>query len=81
MLNIKDPEAHRLARELAELEGVSMTHAVTQALREALNEHARRRSLRRQILEGLVASARSTGAASDRDPTDDLYDPETGLPA
>jgi antitoxin VapB len=80
VLNIKDPEAHRLAKELAEREGVSMTHAVTQALREALNEHARRRTFRRQILEGLVASARSAGDALGGDPTDDLYDDETGLP-
>ena len=35
-LNIKNPEAHRLARELAEATGESMTSAVTEALRERL---------------------------------------------
>lgn len=32
-LNLKDPEAHRLARELAEATGKSMTEAVTEAIR------------------------------------------------
>ena len=35
-LNIKDPEAHKLAQTLAKETGESMTHAVTQALRERL---------------------------------------------
>jgi antitoxin VapB len=36
-LNIKDAEATRLARELAELTGESQTEAVRQALRERLD--------------------------------------------
>jgi antitoxin VapB len=35
-LSIKDPEADRLARELAEATGESLTEAVTKALRERL---------------------------------------------
>lgn len=35
-LNIKNEEAHRLARELAQLTGASLTEAVTEALRERL---------------------------------------------
>lgn len=35
-LNIKNDEAHRLAQELAQLTGESMTSAVTEALRERL---------------------------------------------
>jgi len=35
-LNIKNEEAHRLARELAQLTGTSLTDAVTEALRERL---------------------------------------------
>ena len=35
-LSIKDPEADRLARELAEATGESLTEAVTNALRERL---------------------------------------------
>lgn len=33
-LNIKDPEAHRLAKAVQRETGETMTHAVTQALRE-----------------------------------------------
>ena len=33
-MNIKNPEAHRLARQLADLTGESMATAVTVALRE-----------------------------------------------
>lgn len=33
-LNIKDPEAHRLAQAIARVTGESMTHIVTEALRE-----------------------------------------------
>lgn len=35
-LNIKNDEAHRLARELAEARGVSLTDAVTDALRNGV---------------------------------------------
>ncbi|HZW78846.1 MAG TPA: type II toxin-antitoxin system VapB family antitoxin [Candidatus Deferrimicrobiaceae bacterium] len=35
-LNIKDEEAHRMARQLARLTGESMTVAVSQAVRERL---------------------------------------------
>lgn len=40
-LNIKNEEAHRLAKRLAALTGESMTAAVTEAIRERL-EHVRR---------------------------------------
>jgi antitoxin VapB len=36
-LNIKDPETHRLAKELAKRTGESMTAAVTTAVRERLD--------------------------------------------
>ena len=37
-LNIKDPEAHDLARELAAATGESITRAVTVAIRERLQK-------------------------------------------
>jgi antitoxin VapB len=37
-LNIKDPEAHKLAQELARETGETMTSAVIQAIRERLAE-------------------------------------------
>jgi len=42
-LNIKNAEAHRLARELAALTGESMTAAVTEAVRERLARVRRER--------------------------------------
>ena len=80
MLNIKDPEAHRLAKELAEIEGTSLTSAVTNALRAALAEHSRRRDSRRQLLTGLMTSARALDLPGGSDLINDLYDPETGMP-
>lgn len=80
MLNIKSPEAHRLARELAALEGTTLTEAVTHALQRALAEHEHRRTLRRQVMDQLIASAREAGTADGRDPFADLYDSQTGLP-
>ena len=42
-LNIKNDEAHKLASELADLTGESLTSAVTLALREQLARERRRR--------------------------------------
>ena len=80
MLNIKDPEAHRLAAELAAVEGTTMTGAVTQALRNALAEHRRQRTVTEDVLRGLIAAARSSQAPADGDVFADLYDKHTGLP-
>ena len=35
-LNVKDPEAHRLARAIAQETGETLTHAVTEALRSSV---------------------------------------------
>jgi antitoxin VapB len=43
-LSIKDPEADRLARELASRTGETLTEAVTCALRERLERHRARRA-------------------------------------
>jgi antitoxin VapB len=80
MLNVKDPEAHRLAKQLAELEGISLTAAVTGALRAALAEHGRQRAARRDALTALVRTARDLDMTPENDPIAELYDPETGLP-
>ncbi len=45
-LNIKNDEAHRLARELSALTGESMAAAVTEAVRERLDRVRRERSVR-----------------------------------
>lgn len=81
MLNIKDPHAHELARELAAIEQTTMTDAVIRALRAALAGHTARRQLRRQLLDAEINSAREQGLATGGDPFAELYDPTTGLPA
>ena len=65
-LNIKNPETHRLAKELAERTGESLTKAVTVALRERLS------GLRRQEKPGGLMAAVAeiqefVGALPDRD--------------
>lgn len=42
-MNIKNEETHKLAQELAELTGESMTGAITQAVRERLDRLRRER--------------------------------------
>ena len=78
-LNIKNPETHRLAKELAALTGESVTAAVTEAVRERL---ARKR--RDGIAERLMAIGRRTAPLMKAPWTstnlgDLLYD-ERGLP-
>jgi antitoxin VapB len=83
MLNIKSPEAHRLARELAELRGVSMTNAVTEALREKLDREKHRRrnkSLSAELLEiGKRCAAHMKRPVKSSDHAAMLYDSK-GLP-
>jgi antitoxin VapB len=81
-LNIKTPETHILARELAAETGESMAQAVTEALRERL---ARVRSSRKTgLAERLLAIGRECAAhmseyARTVDIDELLYD-ENGLP-
>jgi len=79
-LNIKDPEARRLAKEIAETTGETMTQVVISALRE------RRERLRRRdpeaLLADILAIAERASAHIKRpylDHADLLYD-EHGLP-
>ncbi|MCC5863300.1 MAG: type II toxin-antitoxin system VapB family antitoxin [Gammaproteobacteria bacterium] len=81
-MNIKNPETHRLARELAELTGESMTRAVTRALEERLERERRRRG-RAGIGRQLLAIGRRAASRGLKDPrpADEIlgYD-EAGLP-
>lgn len=82
-LNIKNDETCRLARDLAQMTGETMTGAITVALRERLERERRRR--------GIEARARELRAIAERcarlmgpgpsavDHGDLLYD-ERGLP-
>ena len=84
-LNIKNHEAHRMAKELAELTGESMTEAVLHALEKRLTEEqerAKRRKNREGMAERLMAIGREAASLpvfDDRHPDDMLYD-EFGAP-
>jgi antitoxin VapB len=82
-LNIKSAEAHRLAREIAQLRGVSLTHAVTEALQEKLDREKHRRRgkpLSTELLEiGERCAAHIKGPVKSSDHAVLLYD-KKGLP-
>jgi antitoxin VapB len=82
-LNIKNAEAHRMARELAELRGISVTSAVTEALREELGreKHCRReKPLSVELLEiGKRCAAHIKRPTRSSDHGSMLYD-NKGLP-
>lgn len=82
-LNIKSDEAHRLARQVANATGESMTKAVVVALRERLERL--QRGSESEFVERLLAIGRDCAAhlteearALDHDAL--LYDEKTGLP-
>lgn len=80
-LNIKDPETHKLAQMLAKETGESMTHAVTQALRERLQRVQRQRRREATVAE-LLAIGRRCASTLKGKPIDHgtlLYD-ERGIP-
>ena len=79
-LNIKDPEAHRLAQAIAHDTGETITRAVTEALRERYQRLQSRR--RKASVEELLAIAQRASARVKRpylDHAELLYD-ERGLP-
>ena len=88
-LNIKDPEAHRLAKQLATAAGASMTEVVTEALRERWlrEQHAagrrspdeRAQLVERALTIGRDCAARLAQAEVPENPDELLFD-ERGLP-
>ncbi|MFP3941929.1 MAG: type II toxin-antitoxin system VapB family antitoxin [Thermoanaerobaculia bacterium] len=81
-LNIRNPEAERLAGEVAELTGETKTDAVTTALRDRL-ERLRRDRVQRSLADELDEIARHCASLPvlDPRPPDEIlgYD-EDGLP-
>ena len=77
-LNIKNEETQRLARELAQLTGETMTGAITVALRERLEREKRLRRMR--AISKRVAKLLGVPGPSAVEHGDFLYD-ERGLPA
>jgi len=82
-LNIKNPETHRLARELAAVTGETVTSAITTAVRERLERVASTTTdvHRTERLRALSADAASRWSPELRtgDPSQILYD-AAGLP-
>lgn len=82
MLNIKDPEAHRLAKEIVAETGESLTQAVIVALRD---RHARVvpppvREFDRAAIDAIVKETSAAFRNGPKFEIEDLYDDETGLP-
>ena len=79
-LNIKDPEAHRLAQAIAQATGETMTRVVTEALRERYARLERRKD---KASVGELRAIANRAAAHVKGPyfdhADYLYD-ENGLP-
>lgn len=85
-MNIKNSEVHRLAREAAQLTGLSQTGAVEAGLRLLLEKHGRGAADDRQRRLDLVRELSLAWRPGLRHPDaiskhEDLYDETTGLPA
>jgi len=79
-MNIKDPEVHRLAREMARKTGKSMTHMVRESLEQRYEVLAREQ--RRADVTELLGIAERVARHADGNVPDHgelLYD-EKGLP-
>jgi antitoxin VapB len=82
-LNIKNPQAHELARELAELTGENMSSAVTVAVRERRDRVLAASTgglAERMLAIGRDCARRLPETVLDIDHGELLYD-ENGLPA
>lgn len=79
-LNIKDPEAHRLAQAIAQETGEPMTRIVVEALRDRLSRIERQRE-RASVSELMAIASRSASLVTKpyRAHGDELYDTD-GLP-
>lgn len=82
-LNIKDPETDRLARELAEATGETITVAARVALQERLARVRARRNAAGQAaeLEAIIRRGRARQVLDERSAEDIIGYDEHGLPA
>jgi antitoxin VapB len=81
-LNIRNPEAEKLATELAGLTGETKTKAVTEALKQRLDRIARQKRGTPSVAKRLNEIARHCATLpvlDDRSPEEMLYD-DQGLP-
>jgi antitoxin VapB len=82
-LSIKDPEADRLARALAQRTGETLTEAVITALRQRLDRELRQEQSTESLVEDVMEIGRHCASLPqlDRRPPDEIlgYD-KNGLP-
>ncbi len=82
-LSIKDPDADRLARALAQRTGETLTEAVINALRERLEREQRKEQTVASLVEDVMEIGRhcaSLPLLDERRPDDILGYDENGLP-
>jgi antitoxin VapB len=70
-LNIKDPEADRLARRVAHMTGETITRAVVNALKEKLAREERRQGDVDMLVDDVLGIARGVAAAPTLDSRSD----------
>lgn len=83
-LSIKNPETERLARELANVTGESLTEAVTQALRDRLVREAGHKGDREQLraeIRRIQDEFQRLPILDDRTPEEIIGYDEHGLPS
>lgn len=83
-LNIKNEETVQLVRELSRRTGTSMTGAITIAVKAQLKQHSiASKSERAKWLDEVTreTAALMNDGRTSKELMDELYDPETGLPA
>ena len=81
-MNIKDPEAHRLAKEIAAHTGETLTETVLSALRDkrARVLPGRARKIDMKAVRAIIKRSSKLMREGRRFDFDDLYDEKTGLP-
>ena len=81
-LNIKDPETDRLARQLADLTGESITVAVKKALNDRIERERRRHSMKIDLaeVERIIARYAKLPVVDSRSPDELIGYDESGLP-
>jgi len=83
-LNIKNEETYKLVKELADLRGETMTAVITEAVREKL-ERERKPQINEDRMQYFLDLGRRIRETADpewlaKDPFEELYDDELGLP-
>jgi antitoxin VapB len=78
-LYLKDAEVDRLARELAQLEGASLTETVRRALRDRHDRLLEEREAKRRRVEARLARIKALPVRDASDPDATIYD-DAGLP-